>query len=408
MSTPSQIEKLPAVPASAPNSARVELLEASNVESIRDAWNGLAARAIVPNPFYEPWMALPALKHLAEKSKIYFLLIHGPANTPDNLWGLFPLEVRAKCLHLPIRALSFWQHQHCFLAAPLIDRDHAAKAIELFWRWFENNPLRCRVLDTNYFPGDGDLQPLWTEYVIGRCALALNEHPRGLQDLSGGFEKYSTEISNDQRRSYRRRERHMVAFSPPEYRQVESADELEHWIDDFLRLEASGWKGRAGGGAFALNPRETAFFRDLARSAFEQRHAWFFSLRLAGKNIAMIETFFTGGQGFGFKSAYDEEYSRFSPGVSLQMEFLRRISQEPGVSSVDTCAAPRHSLFNAFSNRRRIIRRSLYSDGSAAGDLIVSALPLLRWAKHRLRPNSVPDYLRRFTARASFNEPDHN
>jgi hypothetical protein len=40
-----------------------------------------------------------------------------------------------------------------------------------------------------------------------------------------------------------------------------------------------------------------------------------------------------------------------------------------------------------------MIRRSLFSDGSIVGDLLLSVLPLLRWAGKLIRPRKTPNYL---------------
>jgi len=60
---------------------------------------------------------------------------------------------------------------------------------------------------------------------------------------------------------------------------------------------------------------------------------------------------------------------------------------------MDSCAAPRHVLLNRIWRERRMIRRSLFSDGSIAGDLLLSVLPLIRWAGKLLRPGNHPSYL---------------
>jgi hypothetical protein len=101
------------------------------------------------------------------------------------------------------------------------------------------------------------------------------------------------------------------------------------------------------------------------------------------------------GEGaFIFKIAYDESFAKYSPGVLLELDHLRSWQDGRQTLWMDTCASPRHSLFNLISNERRMIRRTLISNGSRAGDLFLSTLPVLRWLRHRLQPNATPMYLR--------------
>jgi len=174
----------PSVASAAPRpvktAPRTEVVGSQQLRSYEAAWSKLATSAAVPNVFYEPWMLLPAIEHLADGADLQFLLVFGPAaqNGTEELWGLFPLEIQSKTLKLPVRTLAFWQHRYCFLAVPLIHKSHVWPVLEAFWRWFEQNPFQCRILDTNYLLAEGSFHWAWADFAIGRASLALNEYPR--------------------------------------------------------------------------------------------------------------------------------------------------------------------------------------------------------------------------------------
>src|SRR5438270_5290373 len=56
------------------------------------AWEDLAAAALEPNVFYEPWLLLPAAAAFGAQLALRFVLVfaHGPA--APLLCGFFPLE----------------------------------------------------------------------------------------------------------------------------------------------------------------------------------------------------------------------------------------------------------------------------------------------------------------------------
>ena len=367
--------------------ASVRLVSCDALRRYVPAWENLAASALEPNVFYEPWMLLPAIEHIRDCEKIEVMLISGPPG-PDGeepLWGLFPLDVQRKCLHLPMRTLALWQHRYCYLTVPLVHKDHVGQVIDAFWRWFENNSLGCRVLDTNYLLGEGPFHTAWADSLIGRYVLVLNEHPRGLQMRAPSFESYlANQLSKKRHHTLRRGLRHLEELGRVGYREVAFIAHVEDWIEQFLHLESAGWKGRDGG-AIAIRKEDAAFFRDITYAGFAHGRARLLSLDLNGNPIAMKLVLTSEDGGHIFKIAYDERYSKYSPGVILELEDLERWHSGSKINWIDSCASARHPLYDLISNERRVIRRTLISNGSQRGDLFISALPLLRWVSHRFR-----------------------
>jgi CelD/BcsL family acetyltransferase involved in cellulose biosynthesis len=376
------------------NAVTVELLTAGELATHLQTWLDLSANALVPNIFYEPWMLLPALAHT---DRLHFLLIFGPASGSGArpLWGFFPFEVQSRCLRLPIRALAFWQHRYCYLTVPLVHRDHAPAALEAFWRWFEHNPMGCRILDTNWLLADGAFHAAWTELAIGRVSVMLNDFPRALFQPAESVPEYMAHtVSRKGQNHLLRRERRLAELGLLEYTEPQTPAAAEAWADDFLRLEAAGWKGsEEEGKAFAVDPGDTGYFRDLTRTAFDHKRVLLLSLTLDGRPIAMRHTLLAGCGSYAFRTTYDEHYAKYSPGLLLELETMRRIAAHPEVRWMDSCAAPRHTLLERIWRERRMVRRSLFSSGTIPADLLVSALPLARWIGKVLRPHATPDYL---------------
>lgn len=382
-----------------PASARadVRLLNAEQLTAFLEAWRELASNCLLPNVFYEPWMLLPALDSASRLHRLRFLLILGPASASGEkpLWGFFPLEIQSRCLRLPVRTLAFWQHRYCYLTLPLLHRDHVPAALEAFWRWFECNPLGCRILDTNWLLADGPFHRAWTEFTIGRASLLLNDFPRALFQPAEPVSEYlSHVVSRKGQNEFLRRERRLAEAGHLEYTTAQTSAEAAAWVDDFLRLEAMGWKGsEEEGKAFGIHAGDAAYFRDVTKAGFENNRVLLISLTLDGRPIAMRHTLLAGCGSYAFRTAYDEHYAKYSPGLLLELETMRRIEAHRQVLWMDSCAAPRHPLLNRIWRERRMLRRSLFSNGSISADLLISALPLARWIGKVLRPQATPAYL---------------
>src|SRR5215475_10564242 len=76
-------------PAGATFTARI-LSDWNELEGFQQSWQELAAAAAEPNPFYEPWMLLPALRSFARSERVQVVLVF----RGERLDGLFPVAWR--------------------------------------------------------------------------------------------------------------------------------------------------------------------------------------------------------------------------------------------------------------------------------------------------------------------------
>ncbi|MBL0914629.1 MAG: GNAT family N-acetyltransferase, partial [Sphingopyxis sp.] len=129
---------------------------------------------------------------------------------------------------------------------------------------------------------------------------------------------------------------------------------LDPWLDQFLELEARGWKGRAES-ALASHGETEAWFRAVLAGAAEAGRLDMRALDLDGRPLAMLINFLCPPGGFSFKTAFDEDYARFSPGVLLQQANLDLLD-DPRIEWVDSCAAPGHPMIDSvWRERRRLV-----------------------------------------------------
>jgi hypothetical protein len=87
-------------------------------------------------------------------------------------------------------------------------------------------------------------------------------------------------------------------------------------------------------------------------------------LDLGDRPIAMLVNFLCAPGSFSFKTVFDEEYARFSPGVLIQQENLA-ILADPAIAWMDSCAAEDHPMINSlWSGRREVVRVSVPLGGA--------------------------------------------
>lgn len=98
--------------------------------------------------------------------------------------------------------------------------------------------------------------------------------------------------------------------------------ELEHRLEEFLRVEAASWKGRTGT-ALAYDPVRGPFYRRYAAAAAADGTLRLAFMRLDDRPIAAQLAVEYGRRLWLLKIGYDEDFARCSPGQLLMLEAIR-------------------------------------------------------------------------------------
>jgi hypothetical protein len=348
------------------------------------AWESLAAAALEPNIFYEPWMMLPALRALAGSTRLRFVLIFGQAGDDvPTLCGFFPLEYRPSYHRLPVSVLRTWIHEYGPLGTPLIRTGLEDECLREFFRWSARHG--SSLIEFSLFPSGGPFH---------RALLAANprsliraETQRALFRRGADADDYlQAALSRDQRKSLRRKARRLAENGPVELRHLGPDDDLESWLADFLRLESSGWKGRQGT-AQAQDPAKRAFLEDACRNSFRLGRLRFAALRVQDRAIA-YQIYFTAATGaFAWKTTYDEAYSQFSPGLLIQTELIEHWHRSPEFDWIDSTSEPGSYLNEVW--KERLALQTLLVGTGWTGRLVVSGLKAVLRLKARLQPPNL-------------------
>jgi CelD/BcsL family acetyltransferase involved in cellulose biosynthesis len=333
------------VPIQAQVRARIHPIDTISDDQVA-AWRRLAANAVEPNPFFEPDFVLPAARHLSARD-VALLVVEGPAGwvacmpvTPVRLVGVSA-------------GLGTWRHPYCFLGTPLVDRDSLTLGLAELLRY----PLRDKRLPLFV------LQSMTDGPLLSALRLSLAEQKLAIS-FESGHERATLQRRADGEYADNMRAHHRREFKRLWRRLEESlGDPIEveedrgdgPALDEFLRLEASGWKGRSAT-ALATDPAHAAFFRELCAGFAAQGRLQMLTMKVGERSVAMKCNIAAGDTLFCFKIAHDEELRRYSPGVQLERANIGIFHERRGEQLMDSCAAPDNIMINRlWPDRRNII-----------------------------------------------------
>lgn len=354
------------------------------------AWNELAACALEPNAFYEPWMMLPAIDSFARRGALRYVLVYAQQEArPALLCGFFPLERSATYNGVPFAHVRLWQHKHCYLCTPLVRTTHVRECLAAFLGWLDDEE-GASAIHWGRIGADGPFARALGEALAagGLRSAVVRRFERALLRPAVSGEAYlETTLSAKGAKELRRLERRLAELGQLEYVELEPGADAGRWIDDFLELEGRGWKGRSAS-ALGSTPAGRLFFTRAACAAARRGRLMMLGLRVAQRWIALKCNFLSGDGAFAFKIAYDEDYARYSPGTLLELENIRRVHARAGLRWMDSCASPEHFMANRLWAERRAITDLVSSTGRALGEVMVPSLPFLHWVARTVR--SVP------------------
>ena len=349
----------------------------------RLAWDALAGCAAEPNPFHESWYLLAALRAFDPGGAVQLLRFEADG----ELAGLLPLHAPNRYYRWPVPHLAGWVHANCFLGAPLVARGLERE----FWRalldWADANAARGLFLHLAQMPLTGPvydaLQAVLAER--GRLAAVVHREDRAMLASDLSPENYfEVSLSGKKRKELRRQYNRLSELGEVTMARTTGDEGLARWIEDFLALEHSGWKG-TNGSAIASHQTTTRMFKEALFGAATQARLERLTLTLDDEPIAMLANFLTAPGAFSYKTAFDERYARYSPGVLVQRENLALLDN-PEIDWCDSCAAADHPMIDHIWRERRPIGRLSIAIG---GKLRRALFALLVKAELRRSPSGV-------------------
>jgi CelD/BcsL family acetyltransferase involved in cellulose biosynthesis len=359
---------------------QVEWRPLRELATIAAEWQSLIARALEPNVFYEPAFALAA-------EPVFGAGVHAglvwSRTAPGRLMGLFPARIERHRYGPPLALMVGWTHSYAPLGTPLVDRDAAEAVIAAWFAHVAADPqLPSRML-LPYCPVEG----AWARALDAAIARAdsrdtlFARHRRALLKPDDRDGYLARALGRKKQKELRRQRKRLSEDGVVMSGATGDPAAVVRGLGDFLVLEASGWKGRAGTAARS-QADVCAFMQQAVAALAGEGKAQVHRLFLDACAIAAMITLRSGATAWCWKVAYDENVARASPGVQLQLDVTQALLDDPQVSAADSCATANHPMIDHVWRERLELADLLIRIGPAgrATFLLVHALEALRRA----------------------------
>lgn len=361
----------------------VQLVDAVALRAHASALDELARAAVEPNVFYESWMLAPALQAFGDaRMRVALVFVRPEGAHHSVLAGCVPLERGTK--RVTFASWRAWKYPYCFLQTPLVRRGCADAVADALACWLK----RESGVDMLELPDMGEgavIQALVERFPQNGAPFVFDgARTRALFKPVGDADAYVREaLSTKRRKELRRLERRLGELGKLEYTELAADGDVDAWIEAFLRVEASGWKGREGTAIGCLDAH-ARFFREVIREAHRRGRLMMLALSVGGQPVAMKCNLLAAAGGFAFKIAFDERYQAYSPGVLLEIRNIQELYRRGDVVWMDSCAASEHFMINRLWPDRRLLQ-TVRAAANGRGQLLIAASPLLRLMRGRLR-----------------------
>ncbi|QJW35982.1 GNAT family N-acetyltransferase [Cellulosimicrobium protaetiae] len=351
-------------------------------------WRGLAARAVEPNPFLDPAFLLTAARWFPATAGIRLVVVEDV----DRMLALLPLSVEPRFQGLPLPYATTagpFLSRRAPLCAPLVDDGSPVDALTALLRYLsERGTGLPGLVELTLLPGTGALHgaileaaretrtPLLERYRFERASM------RPVPEGSSWRDGLSTSRRKKLGRLARNVERELGAPLVAEDRGPDPRA-----LEEFLDLEAAGWKGTTErGGALRVTPNGVEWFTEVADGFRERGLLRIFTLSVGEETLFMSVSLVCGRGVFALMDTYDERFARLSPGVVGRAAEVDHFLADPaGVDVFDQCMHPKHVESSALYPQRRAFVGLLLAPRGVVNRTLVRALPRAAAVRTTLR-----------------------
>jgi hypothetical protein len=361
----------------------VEVQAIDSLERWVPAWSDLAQNAIEPNPFFEPWAFIPAWRYLAsaEESCLFIFSMQ----QPDLLIGFIPVTRYRSYSGLPLPHLGVWRHRHCYLGVPLIRNGATEQVLEQLFGWLDGRSDGYLGFQFPWLYGDSAIKSNLVRFADQSCCELDEVESFGRAILLPRFDadRYVDQaLSGKHKKNLDHKLKGLRELGDVNFQVSYDSLGLSEWLEQFISLEHSGWKSR-NGGSLRSSPLEERFFHDLVTCGSKSERIIRQTMTLSQKPIVKRVVLSSGTKTFAFKTAYDEQWSKWSPGMLMELKNLSWALEQETKITMDSCAAPNAELFRRLWLDTCTISSLMLSKQRSTGRIIVSAIAGLRQLKRR-------------------------
>jgi CelD/BcsL family acetyltransferase involved in cellulose biosynthesis len=308
----------------------------------------LSWRSVEGNIFFNPRFLAPAMPRLDDR-EIRFAVVRDETDLKSRLRFVMPFSIEKAGFGIGPSIIRSWASPFSPLGTPLIDRDDPIGVVEDVLEILSRKHLKLPdVLVIPDIPANGPAASAMRTAAIGRnlSVLTTNKVERPIMKTGEEPEEYlRAAMSAHHMRGYRRRLRRLREHGDITFHEFREPSDVRRRTEEFLALEARGWKGRERS-AMSIDRYRAAFAREALYMLAERDMCRIHTLDLNGKAIASLVVLREGNTAYTWKTAYDETHAKWSPGSLLMLDVTTRLLDDANIERVDSLAVPDHPVMS--------------------------------------------------------------
>ncbi len=325
--------------------ALARVLDWWEAESLSPEWEELSRFSLDPNPFFEPAFALSLAQHAPQERRPRFLAIR-EASSDHRLIGLFVLDTSGA---------QSWKSPFVAFGGPLLRRGRAQEALDALLVWLRAQPKNA----AGFFHAQLDARSATCRALLAhsvRNHLPVQEFDRRYRAaMSRNEQGVMSEVTGKRRKELGRLMRRLQEKGKVSFKSATSIPDVRNAVENFLTLEAMGWKGERGT-ALVCNPVLATFTRTALRRMAGLSRCRVETMLVDGQPVAMGLVLLSRDQAYFWKIAFDEAYAFCSPGAQLTLWMANNLAQDSSINLADSCAMPDHPMIDhLWVDRREIV-----------------------------------------------------
>jgi CelD/BcsL family acetyltransferase involved in cellulose biosynthesis len=378
----------PNAPRPEPSGLTVEVASGARLAGLQSDWEDLLARADVANAFTNPALVRLASQFYPTRSCFALLAWRKDAPRPQlvGVWA-FARERQSVVLSAP-------PTPHAYLSDPVIDRSCLDSVLEAMLTHISGDATLPKIVSLETMSTDTATMAALSRVLAARRSpsriFAAWSRPKLASDLDGASYMQRA-LSSSSRKKLRQHRRRLADEGTLRFSIISKAEEVRQAFEDFLTLEAAGWKGR-GRTALLSRTSDANFARAMIAALAAEAHVYIYALTLDAKPVSMQIVLRAGHAVFTWKTAYDERFRDFSPGMLLLEDCTAALLADEGVDHADSCAFDDSGYMAAWGERAAIAR--LWFDARPGRSRVFALLSRLQALKLALRRRAKAIYRR--------------
>lgn len=326
-----------------------EVIESpDDLSSLAPHFRSLTQRALSQNGFFLLPVIESAWRHIFkwyERAELVLYWRRTPGAHDDQLVGVFPLAYGpTRWAGLPIT--DAFCNPMCFQGTPYLDNRYAEEVLTYFLKDEKARRLIPHSMRFRWVPSSGRFCEIFKR-AAARAGWSVRldaNHKRAFMDATKSAEEnLKNALSSNKRRKLGRFLRRLNEKADVKFEVVENDGQIAAALDEFLDLEASGWKGR-GGTAILSNDTWATYFKELVHGLAPDENIKIYRLYCGQDLLSSALLVHSGTEAWCWKIAFNEDFASYSPGLLLTKYMTEYLCDETDVTSVDSCSIQGNNL----------------------------------------------------------------